>query len=272
MTVPSPHLFLLLGGLVLLLAGCGKPRSESFEDRLEAITKAVESHLAGLPPEASPDLSGELSALDSLVRKEAPANPDNAAAALARKAIVQLFYLDDQAAATLTLRDLMARFPGSPAARRGEALMASLSIQRGLVPGAWFPDFEATDLAGNPLRLSRFRGKVVLIDFWATWCPPCRADLPNLRSTYAKFHDEGFEIIGISLDRDRGRLERFLNRESVPWAQSCDGLAWESPLIRKLGVLSLPASFLLDRDGRIVARDPRGDALDEALERLFNTP
>jgi thiol-disulfide isomerase/thioredoxin len=99
-----------------------------------------------------------------------------------------------------------------------------MKLQAGLKPGVVFPDFNEKDLAGEPLSIAKFKGKVVLVDFWATWCGPCRGELPNVLAAYKKYHDKGFEIIGISLDRDENALKSFIKENGMVWPQYFDGL------------------------------------------------
>src|SRR6185369_10159199 len=108
--------------------------------------------------------------------------------------------------------------------------------------------------------------------FWATWCVPCVAELPNILKAYDKHHSEGFEVIGISLDQDEQKLKTFLKAKELPWAQYFDGKEWQNKLAAKYGIDSVPATFLLDRQGRIIAQDLHGEALEEALTKaLTNT-
>lgn len=100
---------------------------------------------------------------------------------------------------------------------------------------------------------------------WATWCGPCIAELPNVKATYEKFHDSGFEIIGISLDQDRDALTGFVKQQGLAWPQYFDGKGWSNKLAARNGIQSIPATFLLDREGRIVAMNRRGSALAEAV-------
>lgn len=262
----------VLSAVVLGTVGCQPDEPVDFETRLEAVTTTLEAKLNDLPEGQQPDLEDDLAALDQLVREESGTSPENAARALLRKVSVQLFYLEDKKAGEFTLKDLVARFPGTPAGEKAERMLASLQIQAGLVPGAWFPDFAVEDLSGAPLHLGSFRGQVLLVDFWATWCPPCRAELPNVLAAYENYHDKGFSIVGISLDQDRSKLESFMERNGMTWPQFCDGLGWRSPLVDKYGVMSIPTTYLLDREGRIVASDLRGDALQAALSDLLDPP
>jgi thiol-disulfide isomerase/thioredoxin len=110
---------------------------------------------------------------------------------------------------------------------------------------------------------------VVLVDFWATWCGPCVGELPNVLAAYGKYHDKGFEVIGISLDQDEIALKSFIKAKGMVWPQYFDGKGWDGKLCQKYGVISIPETFLLDQEGKIVAKELRGPALDEKLAEML---
>jgi len=236
---------------------------------MAAILERIDTKLSAAEEGATPDLATELSAFDALVREEAAESPENAAAALRRKAAVIWYELGDTETARETLQQVISRFPETQASGIAERMIAAMQIQAGLAPGNWFPNFVAKGLEGESVELSALKGKVVLVDFWATWCPPCRVELPNVKAAYTQYHEVGFEIVGISLDKDETKLRRFLEREEMAWPQIFDGEGWQGELVRKYGVMSIPATYLLDREGRIVARDLHGDALSAELKKLF---
>lgn len=128
--------------------------------------------------------------------------------------------------------------------------------------------FNVKDTAGKDLSLEQYKGKVVLIDFWATWCGPCKAELPNVIETYKKWNASGFEVLGISLDQDKDALDAFLKSNDMPWRQHFDGKGWENEIAQLYGVRSIPATYLLDRDGKIVKMNVRGEALKKAVAKL----
>jgi thiol-disulfide isomerase/thioredoxin len=109
-----------------------------------------------------------------------------------------------------------------------------------------------TAIDGREVDLAAMEGKVVLVDFWATWCVPCLRTMPGLKKVYDEFNEKGFEIIGISLDSERGKLEEYVAKEGIAWPQYFDGLGWDNELAGRYGIESIPATFLIGPDGTIV--------------------
>ena len=133
--------------------------------------------------------------------------------------------------------------------------------------GQVLPEFSpVVDLDGKTVSLADYRGKLVLLDFWATWCGPCIAELPNVKEVYEKYHDKGFEIIAISLDTDEAALRKFIREHQLPWRQTFDGAGWKTPLVQQYGIRGIPAQFLIDREGRVISVKARGERLGALIE------
>ena len=134
-----------------------------------------------------------------------------------------------------------------------------------LKAGTPFPGFTGTTLDGKAFDFASLKGKVVLVDFWATWCGPCRTEMPHVKESYTKHHAEGLEVIGVSLDEDRDALSKFIADEQIPWTQLFDGKGWENAIAKQYKISSIPATYLIGRDGKVIASDLRGAALEAAI-------
>jgi peroxiredoxin len=133
------------------------------------------------------------------------------------------------------------------------------------------PAFTSSDIQGRAVRLDDFRGKYLLIDFWATWCAPCIAELPRLQAAYRTYHEAGLEILGVSLDESKPAVVDFAKARNVPWHLIHNASA-PTDLVEAFGVSAIPATYLVDPAGTVVRLDLRGKVLDETLKRLIKTP
>jgi peroxiredoxin len=132
------------------------------------------------------------------------------------------------------------------------------------------PLFTQNTPEGEALSLEDYRGKVVLLDFWASWCGPCRRENPNVVKVYEKYKDQGFEIIGISLDKDQKRWVDAIAKDQLTWPQVSDLKGWQNAVGQMYGVSSIPHTVLLDEEGKIIALKLRGPALEQKLESIFS--
>ncbi len=147
----------------------------------------------------------------------------------------------------------------------------SLDVLRNTAIGVMAPDFSQNDVNGAPVKLSSFRGKYVLLDFWASWCGPCRQENPNVVKVYNKYKDKNFTILSVSLDKADGRnawIEAIKN-DGLTWTQVSDLKFWNNQVAALYAITSIPANFLIDPNGKIIARDLRGDDLETKLGEVL---
>ena len=128
-------------------------------------------------------------------------------------------------------------------------------------------DWKFTALDGREVDFNQLRGRVVLIDYWASWCPDCLRALPSVSAAYRKYHDKGFEIVGISLDTDQEALAGFLKKHAMPWPQEYDGKGWQTVYATKYGVGGIPEMWLVAPDGKVAATGVQADDLDRAVAK-----
>jgi peroxiredoxin len=272
---------LIRAGAALFLLACHGPlfaaETRDVTTELSALVEKINAKLvAGRNTEA--DLDSELTAFDTLLAAHKGEKTDDVSQILVMKASVYLTVLHDADKALVLIRKLKTDFPETTLGRQADEMITGLEkqaeqeqIQRRLAIGSVFPDFAEKDTSGRPLSVANYKGKVVLVDFWATWCPPCLAELPNVVKTYQQDHAKGFEIIGISLDRegDGDKLAQFTKDHDMPWPQFFDGQYWNSKLAAKYGVNSIPCTFLLDDESRIIGKNLRDDELSQAVAKAL---
>lgn len=152
----------------------------------------------------------------------------------------------------------------------GQGLYKLLNAHTVTALGAAAPNFTQNDVNGKAISLSDFKGKYVLVEFWASWCSPCRAESPNLLKQYAAFKDKGFEILGVSVDGDKAKWIDAIKKDGLTWPQISDLKGWDNEARKVYGISGVPANFLISPEGKIIGAHLMGDALNKKLAALFN--
>jgi peroxiredoxin len=147
--------------------------------------------------------------------------------------------------------------------------MISLNLFSQMIPGQIAAELSLPDLNGKNVSLSELKGKIVLIDFWASWCGPCRHNNPRLMKLYNKYHSKGLEIYGVSLDDDVDSWKKAVHHDRLEWIQVIDDKGWESSAATKYGVDMIPSSFLIDRQGIIRTINAEGLELENSVRVLL---
>jgi len=233
-------------------------------DQLKELVSRIQTKLkAGENTEK--DLSDNLKEFDALLAEHKSEKTDDVAQILLMEAMLYNQVLNNTNKGAALIERLKRDFPQTKVVESLRQQDEGKRIREQLAQGTKFPDFDEKDVGRTPLSIAKYKGKVVLLDFWATWCGPCVAELPNVLKTYEKHHANGFEIIGISLDHDEMKLTGFTARNNMTWPQFFDGKGWSNKLAVRYGVTSIPATYLLDREGKIIGRNLRGEALEAAV-------
>jgi peroxiredoxin len=169
---------------------------------------------------------------------------------------------------------LTKKYPNNPYVKSFHGFIGDLQVsinkkKKNIVNGAMAPDIALPDPNGNIRKLSDTRGKIVLLDFWASWCPPCRKESPNLVANYKLYHRSGFEIFQVSLDKSKEAWVNAIKDDNLTWIQVSDLNYWNSVVVPLYNIEGIPVNFLLDKEGKIIARDLHGIALKDKLKEVF---
>jgi len=173
------------------------------------------------------------------------------------------YTLDDLKAINKAMDTSIAASPYVKKLAERETILGTVQI------GQPAPEFSMNDTTGKPISLSSFKGKVVLVDFWASWCGPCRAENPNVVAAFKKFGSKGFTVFGVSLDTDKSKWQAAIAKDGLTWPHVSDLIGWDNAAAKQYGVMSIPASFLLDKDGKIIGSGLRGEDLVKKLEEVL---
>jgi thiol-disulfide isomerase/thioredoxin len=160
--------------------------------------------------------------------------------------------------------------PEIQASRSGQLLKKALDIALVTGVGRPAPDFTQTDTKGKPIALSSLKGQYVLVDFWASWCGPCRAENPNVLKSYRAYHSKGFTVLGVSLDDEKYPWLAAIRKDDLPWMQVSDLKGWKNSAAVLYGIEGIPMNYLLDKNGTIVAKGLRGDDLEKKLAEFLH--
>ncbi len=148
----------------------------------------------------------------------------------------------------------------------------SLVVMKSTAIGEMAPEFTQKDPDGKLIKLSSLKGKYVLVDFWASWCAPCRAESPNVVKAYNKYHEKGFEILSVSLDNEKGKDAWLtaIQKDGLVWKNVSDLKGWKNEVAVLYGIKAIPQNMLLDKTGKIIGKNLKGEALSKKLEEIFN--
>lgn len=245
---------------------------KSFDAQFDPLYKAYADARKSGDKEAMNKLEGAIDELDAEMRdkvflaflKEHPTSP------------VAVYALKQYAGYEINPDKVDPLFALLPAATQqwpsAVALKNRTEIAKKTAVGKYAMDFTQNDTLGKPVSLSSFRGKYVLVDFWASWCGPCRQENPNVVKVYNKFKDRNFTVLGVSLDRPNAREKwlKAIHDDGLTWNHVSDLQFWDNAVAKQYGIQAIPQNFLLDPSGKIIARNLRGDELDKKLTEFLS--
>ncbi|HEX5050440.1 MAG TPA: TlpA disulfide reductase family protein [Planctomycetota bacterium] len=229
-------------------------RAKTIEERMELVTALKLS----IKDEERADKV--LAATEAMAKSD----EDKASILIGKANLVRYQDRKNKEAYTAALAEVAKAYPATKAGKLAAGKIAAADLKAGSDPVA----FKVKDMDGKDVSPADYKGKVLLIDFWATWCGPCMGELPNVLEVYQQYHDKGFEILGISLDRDTGhdKLVSTIKDRGMSWRHVYDGKFWSAEVAQIYDVQSIPFTVLIGKDGKVIGTSLRGDKLGPAVE------
>ena len=262
-----PAAVALLALSLFTSTGVADDTNAAAADLKALVTKVNTKVQAGRKTEA--DLAPELKEFDALLDKYKGEKTDDVAQILQMKAMLYQQVLKDTEKGDALLAQLKRDYPDSEPVKMMKQQEAAKKLKGALVAGSKFPDFAVKDVAGNPLSIANFKGKIVLLDFWATWCTPCRDEIPRFVEFQNKSRERGLQVIGISMDDDAKPVREFYQEFKMNYPVA---LGSEKVAEAYGGVLGLPITFLIGRDGQVAAKyigEVDMSVLEQEIETLL---
>lgn len=241
------------------------------EDRMTGLTQLIMAYANLEKPEKAMPLLQEKYTLLTKGIDLKDLDLNNLLGGTVRPMILSIAAAGDREGAGKLVSKVKADLAGHQQIQQIGQFLDQLAAQISAPAGGDVMEIAFTDINGKKIDLASMKGKVVLIDFWATWCGPCVAELPNVLAAYKKHHDKGFEIIGISLDEDEAALKSFIKENNMPWPQYFDGKGWKNDIAQKYSISSIPATYLIGKNGKIVGSNLRGAQLEAEVARQLQS-
>ncbi|HUR10606.1 MAG TPA: TlpA disulfide reductase family protein [Flavitalea sp.] len=248
-------------------------RLKSLNDKMQELSLAYAALYRNKDEEGMKKMEPQFDEIQASIKKEylgyAKGNPESP---------IAVYVVNQYAGWEINPDEVEPVFNSLPASMRNQPtaklLQEKIELAKKTAVGRFAMDFTQADTLGNPISLSSLRGKYVLVDFWASWCGPCRAENPNVVNAYNKFKGKGFHIMGVSLDQPNAKDKwlKAIHDDNLTWTHVSDLQYWKNAVAIQYGIQSIPANLLIDPTGKIIAKNLRGDELQKKLEALLDKP